>query len=276
MRGHRGGLRIARFSGRFISKRFAFPFAFKGLHFQMFNKSSLLIVLIGTLSLAGCAYIIDEQMQEMTIETPGAHNAVCYAYVEGLRYKFRPPQTHIIAKSHEDLIIDCLAPGNRRQKVYIEPHFPKSIYGNVANGVVPGVTWDVLSSAAFQYPDVVEVNFENTPIKPENLPAQNQPDIIPPEAYDLEEFLPSTPRLNSDRFAPKIQIQRRERSSPVRSGPVVSESVTQGATDSTKGALPANSIFIGPDAAINPAGTPTPLDSSIGGGNSPIPLFPGE
>jgi hypothetical protein len=167
-------------------------------------------LLLGALaSLSSCAYTLDKQIQDITVVTPGAEDAVCYMYVDGLRYKFFPPQTMNITKSRQDLVVDCLAPQNRRRKVIIEPTLSDHAPLNVVNGVVPGAAWDIASNSMFTYPDVVTVDFTSAQPMPEPLPAQNNPDIRQPEDYDLEEFTSGLPRLNSDRGATKTELIRR-------------------------------------------------------------------
>lgn len=172
----------------------------------MFKRFLLLGVLA---SLSSCAYTLDKQIQDITVVTPGAEDAVCYMYVDGLRYKFFPPQTMNITKSRQDLVVDCLAPQNRRRKVVIEPTLSEHAPLNVANGIIPGTTWDIASNSMFTYPDVVTVDFTSAQPMPEALPAQNNPDIRQPEDYDLEEFTSGLPRLNSDRGTTKPQLLRR-------------------------------------------------------------------
>ncbi|MCB1531428.1 MAG: hypothetical protein KDJ35_01030 [Alphaproteobacteria bacterium] len=168
-------------------------------------------LLLGSVAaLASCAYGIDTHIQDVKITTPGARGSVCYAYVDGLRYRLHPPQSISISNTKEDLVVDCLAPGNRRKEVVIEAEINNTTFLNVANGGV-GVPWDAFSGAAYKYPDIIEVDFTNTPVMEEAPPAQNAPDIKQPEEYMLEEFHASRPMLNSDRNAPDVVIERRER-----------------------------------------------------------------
>lgn len=235
---------------------------------MLFPKYLPKFLLLGSiLSLGACAYVVDGPSQDLTITTPGAQNSLCYAYINGLKYKFRPAQTVRVTKGHSDLTVDCLAPGNRRKKVVIKPKIESSTLGNVVTGVVPGVLVDGLSEAIFTYPEVVEVNFTDTPVRPEALPAHNSPDIKQPEEYDLEEFTSDLPRLNSDRNAVVPTLQKRERRSNVRQGRSIVESITTSDVSDSK-SPPVTSTFGG---SINPAGNPTPASDA-----APVPLYPGE
>lgn len=165
--------------------------------------------------ITSCAYFKDGSIQPLTVKTPGAQNATCYVYVDGLRYRFKPPQTINIGKSKEDLIVECHAPGNRQRTVVIEPGLSKSAKQNIATGLIPGVAWDSASGALYAYPDTVYVDFTNMPTSPEALPAHNNPDIKQPEEYDLEEFRAKVPRLNSDRYNQETPIRARQAQQPI-------------------------------------------------------------
>lgn len=159
--------------------------------------------------LGGCAYLTEKSNQNLTVLTPGAEDALCYVYVDGVKYKFSPPETVNIFKSKEPLVVDCLAPGNRRKKLEVKPTIARSAPGNVVTGVAPGLAWDYVSGALFKYPDIIEVDFTEVPVRPEALPAQNNPDVVQPEDYYLEEFSPSEPRMNNDRNVPPPELLRR-------------------------------------------------------------------
>ena len=167
--------------------------------------------LLALVALSSCAYMTDESTQELTITTPGALNAECDVYVDNYRYKFVPPQTRFIFKSKEDLIVDCIAPGNRHKKLVFKPAIQTSTYMNAATGVVPGGLWDYASGAMFHYPREIEVDFTNVIAKPMPLPPHNAPDIIQPEAYQLEEFRPGLPRMTGDLDRAPIALEKRRR-----------------------------------------------------------------
>jgi len=222
-------------------------------------------LLLSTVILASCAYAVDTSVQDITIRTPGAKDAVCYMTVNNVRYRMHPPQTTSIPRSHKDLELDCLAPGNRRKEVIIPPSYADSAVANVANAGV-GLIWDHTSGALYQYPDVVEVSFVGIAEGPAFLPAQNNPDIRQPEEYALEEFLPSQPRLNSDRDMPDTLQKRGEalmsNASTGNNGDAFSESLNASAG---KGDL--QSVINTYSGDLNPAAVP---DSGL------TPIIPGE
>jgi len=172
----------------------------------------ILTLPIATLILSSCAYTLDTSFQDIEIKTPGAENAVCYTFIDDVRYRVFPPQKITITKSKENLEIDCLAPGNRRKKVIIEPVYSDHAALNLTTGGVTAL-WDYASKALYQYPEIVYVDFTHTPVKPMPLPAQNNPDVQRPEDYPLEQFSPGKARLNSDSHAP-TEIRIRDRGMP--------------------------------------------------------------
>jgi len=215
--------------------------------------------------LGGCAYVMDGGSQRVKFETPGARDAVCYASVNGTKYTVKPPQVVSLYKAKDDLIVDCRAPGNRHKKIVIEPQIEGSSGWNAANAGV-GYVWDYASSAIYRYPDIIEVNFTDTPLSESPLPSHNNPDVRQPETYQLEEFLPGVPLMNGDKGKQEPEILKRERgtgdSEGHDDGAAFSESNTHG-TD--KGDL--RSVI----ESLNPA---APSDKSSTA--APVPLYPGQ
>ena len=227
--------------------------------------------------LAGCAYIVDGPTQEITFLTPGAHNAVCYAYANDVKYVVKPPQTIKLTKSFDDLVVDCLAPGNRRKKIFLQAQIEDSFTGNLATAG-GGMVWDAVTESMFAYPDVIEIDFTHTPVKPEAMPDQNQPDIRQPEDYDLEEFRPGLPRLNSDRDAIVAEPEKRVRD--------YDDGVERIITDTVE-PISADELY-GGDGYADPKVDPAPVIEMYNGGvdlnpageasgaDDPVPLYPGQ
>lgn len=215
---------------------------------------------------SGCAYVVDDSIQNVRFETPGAQHAKCDVVVDGVKYVVSPPQKLNIFKSRKPLEVDCMAPGNRRKKIFIEPAIEKSTYGNIAN-VGAGAAVDYASGAMFRYPDVVHIDFTGAPIKDSALPAHDSPDLRRSDSYKFEEFLPAQPRLNSDSQEPKPVLLRRGQTepSPPKDDPgAFSEPKVK---KENKGDLKSIIDKLIPD--INPA-APKKADQS------PTPLFPGQ
>lgn len=226
--------------------------------------------LIGMLALTSCANILESQNQDISFETPGARNAACFVDAGGIRYRVNPPQTVNITKSQDDMIVDCTAPGNRRQKQVIKARSSGYAYADAALGGPPALAWDYFSESVFSYPDVITVDFTSIPVKPEAMPAQNAPDIRQPEEYLKEEILPGRPVMNADRFERPFELYPREKPSVPASVRDQDKMIETGGTSSGKGDLM---------RAVNPAGAPsakTAPKAETAGPAVPIPIAPGQ
>ncbi len=218
-------------------------------------------VLLLLLFLTGCASVFDGATQDVKFETPGAQDALCYAYVEGTKYLVRPPQTINLYKSGHDITVDCQAPGNRRKNSVVAPALAGTTAWNAMNAGV-GAGWDYASGAMFRYPDVITIDFTGMPLLDSALPAQNNPDIRPPDSYDLEEFLPAVPRMNADKYKEEVVPLKRQKSGAV---PVGNEGGAEAFTEGPKG--PDKGDLQSVIKALNPSDTST---------RKPTSLLPGQ
>ena len=228
--------------------------------------------------LSGCAYTFEQSFQDLTIETPGAENSLCYLYIDGLKFRAHPPQTISIPKSFKDMTVDCLAPGNRYKQVIVPSDLSAWIAGDLALGAVPplvatgpsvpalvaagagpAIAWDVASGALFKYPNTILVDFYDVPTKEFAPPDHNSPEIKQSEEYELEEFLPETPRLNSDIGRVTPPIERRVKETGPEYG---SDYIMIDDGKDSKSSL---------KNVINPARAPSPKAS-----DAPAPLYPGQ
>jgi len=162
------------------------------------------------LLLSGCAYIQDQSYQKLTIETPGAVNAICHVTIDKLKYVFYPPETQTVIKHGKPMEVACMAPGNRDKTIMVEAGFEDSSVNNIYGPGVFGVAWDRASNAIFKYPETVYVDFNAVPVSNMPLPHHNNPDIKQPEEYVLEEFLPGNPMMNKDKNATQTTLQRKD------------------------------------------------------------------
>ncbi len=227
--------------------------------------TSRLLLLSSCLVLASCAYTLEGTVQEITLKTPGAQNAMCYTYVDGVRYKIYPPQTIAISKSKKDLVIDCLAPGNRRRQLIVPPGGAETFPANLANGMIPGAAFDYASESMFKYPETIYIDFSEIPATSMPLPAHNNPDIPAPEEYNLEEFLPGQPRLNSDGSNISAPLMKKER------GAATTEKTGYGSSYITEGSQADTKSAPKPLPAMNPANPPSKPAT-----DAPAPLYPGQ
>lgn len=156
------------------------------------------------LLLSSCAYVTESSHQDIQFVTPGAEGAKCYAYVNKLKYQVYPPQTINMKKSHKDMKVECQAPGNRVSQITVPAKFEsKAIWGSPA-----GVAWDYASQSLHSYPDIIAIDFSQEAVVPNTAPQHNNEDIIQPEAHNLEEFVPTVPRMNKDKNVIQQPIQR--------------------------------------------------------------------
>lgn len=165
-----------------------------------------IILFVPVLMLGACGYAIESSNQDITFLTPEAMNARCDVYVDSLKYQVYPPQTRNIKKSEKDMIIRCSAPGNRVSEMTV----PSKISTRAIWGTPVGIAWDYASDSLFSYPDVIAIDFTGEEVRPNSPPQHNNSDIKQPEEYDLEEFLPNEPRLNSDKYHPEQTIKHRD------------------------------------------------------------------
>lgn len=170
------------------------------------------ITLVSVLSLSACASVIDHQTQEITMRTPGAENARCIIQNEDLKYVAYTDQKIEIMKSPHDLVIHCKAGGNREQTVHVKREVNDWVFLNVANGFVPGATYDYFSRGAFLYPDVFTVSFAGVPVKPYPLPEHLRNDYGTNEQNNrIEYYGPTVIETEDSRNNPPRALQRKQR-----------------------------------------------------------------
>lgn len=172
----------------------------------MFKRT---LFLSSILLLSACAYAIDKQIQDIEFTAKGAEDALCHIYTAGTHYKVRPPGIVTVSNTEQPMMVDCLAPGNRRTKFEVPAKTNATTFLNLGNAGA-GLPWDYASGAMFKYPDEIVVDFTGIESRPQDLPAQNNPDIKQPEEYELEEFSPALPRMNMDKHTPPIEIVPRK------------------------------------------------------------------
>ena len=145
--------------------------------------------------LTGCSYSVESTNQDIMFVTPEAQDARCYVTVDKRKYQVYPPQKINVKKSPKDMIVACNAPGNR----HVDMEVPATFSKRALWGGPPGVAWDYASQSLYYYPDVIAIDFSGQELVPNKPPQHNNSDIMQPEEYDLEEFLPAEPLLNSDK-----------------------------------------------------------------------------
>ncbi len=167
--------------------------------------------LFSLLLLSACSTVIDKSQQEITIETPGAQEALCMLENRDMKYKVRAPDTIMITKTQKPINVRCLAPGNREKTIVLEPEISENAIGNIATGVLPGLFVDYETASMYKFPEVVSVDFTDVPAKRMPLPAYQQLLNENPMLMEMEEFRPGRSALQRDRYQQTPTLQRIDR-----------------------------------------------------------------
>lgn len=149
----------------------------------------LILTSIAALGLSSCATVIEHQTQNITMRTPGATNVRCLLENEDMKYQIFTDETVEIMKSPHDLVINCMAPGNRQRTVHMKREINEWVFVNVANGFVPGATYDYFSRGAFKYPEEVVVSFVGVPVKEYEPPVYHNKDLKYNNDYGHVEYM---------------------------------------------------------------------------------------
>ncbi len=161
------------------------------------------------LLLASCSTVMDGQIQDVTIETVGANNTLCYMQNREFSFRFYPPQTLKVTKSADPYTIRCLAPGNREKTIVVAPKVSDNIFWNATN-VGTGVPVDHLSAAMYELPDKIVINFEGMIASGYAQPGYNEFFDRNPHLKGMEEFRPGQAALLRDVDAPDQSLKKRE------------------------------------------------------------------
>lgn len=149
------------------------------------------------LLLSSCSTLVDGQIQDVTIETQGANNTLCYMQNNEFSFRFYPPQTLKVTKSADPYTIRCLAPGNREKTIVVAPKVADSTYYNAAT-LGAGAAVDHLSNAMYELPDKIVISFEGMRAEGYEQPAYNNFFDKHPELKGMEEFRPGQAALLRD------------------------------------------------------------------------------
>lgn len=159
--------------------------------------------------LASCSTVVDGQIQDVTIETQGAKNTLCYMQNRDFSFRFYPPQTLKVTKSPDPYTIRCLAPGNREKTIVVEPKAPDSTFFNISNAGA-GVAIDHLSAAMYELPERIVISFEG--MQPQGYPQPPYNEFFDdhPDLKGVEEFRPGQPALMRDAGTTVSTLTKRE------------------------------------------------------------------
>ncbi len=173
------------------------------------------------LLLSSCSTVMDGQIQDVTIEAQGAGNVLCYMQNSEFSFRFYPPQTLKVTRSSDPYTIRCLAPGNREKTLVVEPTISDDAYLNIAT-LGAGALVDHVSSAMYELPERIVVNFEGMEAAGYEEPPYNQFFDKNPHLKGLEEFRPGNPALLRDADGTtSTELRKREATEDTSSSPVV-------------------------------------------------------
>lgn len=158
--------------------------------------------------LAACGTLVGGQTQTITLATPGAYEAEC-TLDNGSRYSLSSGQTIEVMRSASDLVADCYGSGNRHIVKRIPSTYNDWSTANIANGVLPGMAYDHVAGALYEYPSVVTVDFTGTPAKGFELPEYHNKDVPNPYDTAIEDYGPGTARIPYDNAYMKRGVEKR-------------------------------------------------------------------
>ncbi|PZO87954.1 MAG: hypothetical protein DI626_02820 [Micavibrio aeruginosavorus] len=228
-----------------------------------FKKTLILPLLL----LAGCGTLIKGQTQDITFIATGVDEAEC-TIDNGVKYKIKNGETLSIMRSEHDMKVDCYGAGNRHKSFVIPRELNGWSAANVANGVVPGVTYDHFSNGLYEYPEKFTVDFSG-PAPGYGLPEYH--DLSYPNPYDqkIEDYTPGTLRIENDSVYQKREINRTgmgmEGNNPFSRAPMGSPDITSMPPASTGATGAQGGHLSNPNGAWSPA----PITPQVPrGGNS--------
>ncbi len=233
----------------------------------MFRYSSLLLSCC--VFLGACSTIVDGSMQNIRVETPGSKDSICYLENEHARYKVVPPQTIKITKFKKPFKVNCLASGDRKKSVDIDPTLSESAYYNIANGGIPGLIIDDNANSMYESPDLIVVDF--TGMKPNMYPLPDyQHDLLQnPTLFQYEEFRAGIPALQSDVYKEHYELQRTDRAISEDSLDVITPSSSSGGGSSNNSSSSSGGSADSLTRSMNPD---VFYGGSGGARNAPAPL----
>ncbi len=173
----------------------------------MIRNITLLLV---TLGLSACGSVLSGATQDITVETPGAHDSVCYIDNGDLKYRVWPPETVKVSRRPGNLEVRCLADGNREKTVVFDSDGNAVALGNVLTGLAPGMFIDHNTGSLYEYPRVVTVDFTDIPTSPMPKPNYHKHLMENPDLFGMEEFRPGRAALIKDKYNTSTELKKRE------------------------------------------------------------------
>jgi len=118
----------------------------------MFFKHGAWLALAFLILTSGCASIVGEETQPVSVDTPACPSASCrLTNSQGTYFAKSTPETIVINKAYSDLTMTCEKNGKTANSVHISKA-NGATYGNILLGGIPGALIDGGSGAGYDYP----------------------------------------------------------------------------------------------------------------------------
>lgn len=168
--------------------------------------------------LSGCNTYYNKSFQEISVHTPGVENVDCILQTDKNKYSLLAPGTVTVNRSSYDLEIICEKANYVSVLKKLKPRASMAtIPLNVANGIVPGVLYDVASNSIYDYPQAVIMKMKpKTGLKKHSVIA-----YLSENNFTLKKKTPVHRRL-----PPKLK-QEKELESKVKAEEIISESLVK-------------------------------------------------
>jgi len=125
---------------------------------MMLLRLSLVATVIAFAS--GCASVVGDQTQPVSVDTPGCPKASCrLTNSQGTYFVKSTPETIVVNKAYSDLTMTCERDGSSATSVHMS-QANAATFGNILLGGIPGALIDGGSGAGYDYPGYLVNNLK--------------------------------------------------------------------------------------------------------------------
>ena len=118
---------------------------------------TLLLALVATIGLSGCASVIKGTSQSIAITTPPTTGAQCTLSSSQGNWVLTSPASVTVKKSKDDIQARCTKPGWQDGIATIPSNFEGWTVGNIVLGGVIGLGVDAATGAINEYPHAFQI-----------------------------------------------------------------------------------------------------------------------
>ena len=120
------------------------------------SRMRMFVVAAVALLSSGCANIMNDKIQPVSVDTPACPGATCkLSNSDGQYYINKTPGTVMVNKAYGDLTVEC-SKGDKKSTNFVTSSANASMFGNILFGGVIGAAIDGGSGAGFDYPTSVQ------------------------------------------------------------------------------------------------------------------------